>query len=123
MIFIILLCIHYLYFNIANGFSPTEPSIECTVVKVLKQQNIGQLKKFPKLYTSINNNPITSKLSISGVEFKDTDPVSQIKTESYEKIILPVEKFELTLELNGKPISRNGVLKSGSLVLAKVTCH
>lgn len=105
------------------GFSPVEPSIECTVVKVLKQQNLADFRNFPKLYTSINNDPVTSRLFVAGVEFKDADPVSQIKTETYEKIIMRVGKSELTLEVNGKPISRSGILKSGSIELAKVTCH
>lgn len=112
-----------LYVSSAYGFSPIEPSIECTVIKVLKQQDIGKFKKFPQLYTSINNNPATSRLFIAGVEFKSSDPISQIKSEVFEKIMISVEKSELILELHGKPVSRNGDLKLGSLLLAKVTCH
>ncbi len=113
----------FFLFYLAYGFSPLEPSIECTVIKVLKQQDIGNLKKFPKLYSSIYNNPVASSLFIAGLEFKNTDPVSQIKTAIFEKVMISIEEQELVLELNGKPISRNGVLKLGSIVLAKVTCH
>ncbi len=69
------------------------------------------------------NNPVASKLFISGTEFKNTDPVSQIKTATFEKVMIPVEEQELVLELNGKPISRNGVLKLGTMALANITCH
>lgn len=106
-----------------SAFELLEPSIECTVVKVLKQANIGQLKKFPKLYASINNNPSTSKLVISGIEYKNVDPVTKIKTENFESIVIKVEQSELILELTGKPISRNGTLKFGLIELGKITCH
>ncbi len=39
-----------------------EPSIQCTVVKVHSNIAILGFNSFPKLYQSINNDPITSKL-------------------------------------------------------------
>lgn len=106
-----------------SAFELFEPSIECTVVSVLKQRNIGQLKKFPKLYTSINNNPATSKLVISGIEYKNVDPVTKVKTDSFELILIKIDQSELILELTGKPISRNGTLNFGLVELGKITCH
>ena len=105
------------------AYSPIEPSVECTVIKVLAQKNLGQLKSFPQLYTSINNNPIASKLNISGIEFEKSDPISLIKTENFEKISISIENIELILELNGKPLSRKGHLKFQQTKLAEITCH
>jgi hypothetical protein len=117
------LFILFLYCGDLMAFEVLEPSIECTVVKVLNQRDIGQLNKFPNLHAVINNKPATSKLVISGIEFKNIDPVTILKTENYERILIKVEQSELILELTGKPISRNGKLKFGPIELGKITCH
>ena len=118
-----LFSIVFLFCLSLSSFELLEPSIECTVVKVINQIDIDRLKKFPKLYTSINNQSATSRLVISGKEFKNIDPVTKIKTDSFESIVIKIEQSELIIELKGKPISRNGSLKFGLIELAKITCH
>ena len=107
----------------ASAFSPFEPSIECTVIKILAIQSVFGIGKFPKLYQSINNNPLSSKLFIAGKEFSKLNPVSYLKTENYEKISIESGGDHLGLELKGKPISRNGTMTVNGVMIADVTCH
>lgn len=104
-------------------FNLSEPSIECTVVKVHSTKRSFGFDQFPKLYQSINNNPLESKLFIAAKEFSKIDPVTLIKTESYERISIVSGSENLLLELNGKPISRNGTMKINEIKVADVTCH
>jgi hypothetical protein len=106
-----------------GGLSVLEPRIECTVIKVHTSVRTLGFDKFPKLYDSINNNPLKSKLLIAGREIRNLNPETVLKTDSYERISIIHETGTLELELNGKPISRNGVLKENGVVLGKVTCH
>lgn len=104
----------------ANFF---EPNIECTITKVHSSVELEKIGKFPKLHQSINNWLIESDLHVAGHRLPASDPKTVFKTDSYEEIQIPVGKVVLTLELHGKPISRNGVLKIGSQLLGDVTCH
>lgn len=106
-----------------SAFSPFEPSIECTVIKIFATQKAFGFSKLPTIYQSINNNPISSTLFIAGREFPKLDPVSELKTETYEKISIKSGNDQLELELRGKPISRNGKLTVNGQVVADVTCH
>ncbi len=106
-----------------GGLSVLEPNIECTVIRVHTSVRTLGFDKFPKMYDSINNNPLKSKLLIAGREFPKLNPETVLKTESYERISIVHETGTLELELNGKPISRNGILKENGVVLARVTCH
>ena len=107
----------------ASAFSAIEPRIECTVIKVLATRTVFGINRFPKLYQSINNDPLTSKLFIAGKEFSRLNPVSDFKTETYEKISISAGSEQLGLGLKGKPISRNGTMTFNGLTLANVTCH
>ncbi len=115
---LILLCSHQ-----ASAFNPFEPSIECTVIKVLSTKSVFGISKFPKLYQSFNNDPLSSKLFIAGKEFSKLNPVSDLKTEIYEKISIDSGRDHLVLELKGKPISRNGTMAVNGVIIADVTCH
>lgn len=106
-----------------GGLSVLEPSIECTVIKVHTSIQTLGFDRFPKLYDSINNQPLKSKLLIASREFSKLNPETVLKTESYERISIIHDAGTLELELNGKPISRNGVPKENGVVLGKVTCH
>jgi hypothetical protein len=100
------------------GLNVLEPSIECTVIKVNSSIPLLGFDNFPKLYDSINNNPLKSKLLIAGREFPKLNPETILKTETYERISIIHDRGTLELVLNGKPISRNGVLKeNGFMVL------
>jgi hypothetical protein len=81
------------------------------------------LVKFPVLYQSINNDPLSSALFIAGKEFSKINPVSDWKTEDYEKISIHSDQDDLVLELLGKPISRKGSLRLNGKIVADVTCH
>ena len=119
-----LLCATFLLTtNIAFGINLLEPSIECTVIKVHFSEKMLGFAKFPVLYQSINNDPIKSRLLIGGREFPGLNPETLWKTETFEKISIHHGGGNLELELNGKPISRNGFLKENGKVLADVTCH
>jgi hypothetical protein len=113
-----------LFFSqLALAFGMFEPSIECTVIKVYSTTKAFGFDKFPKLYQSINNDPLSSKLIIAGKEFSKLSPISIIKTETYEKISISSEQDQLSLELSGKPISRNGTMMFNGVKVASVTCH
>lgn len=107
----------------ANAFDLFGPSIECTVVKVKNPIAAFGFKKFPKLYSSIYNSPNEDILKISDKPFKGVKPISSFKTETFEKIQIDIGKETLTLELSGKPLSRNGVLRVNGKDVAEVTCH
>ncbi len=100
-----------------------EPNIECTVVKVLSSRAALGFSRFPILYQSINNKPLTSILIIGGHEFVNLNATTDIKTDSYEKISINTNEGPLVIELHGKPISRNGTLSLNGQVLAHITCH
>jgi len=100
-----------------------EPSIECTVIKVLSPQKVFGFDKFPLLYQSINNNPPTSKLYVGGKEFFKVDPVSLFKTHDFERLLIESNGDKLELELKGRPISRNGKMTINGKLAAEVTCH
>lgn len=107
----------------ALAYSPFEPIIECTVIKVINPQSVFGFSKFPELYQSINNNPQISKLIVGKKELQTIDPVSVIKTDAYEKILIKEGNNEVVLELKGKPISRNGTMAINGKLAAEVTCH
>ena len=109
--------------SVAFAISPFEPSIECTVIKIIEPQPVFGINKFPKLYQSINNNPQTSKLIVGEKELLHTDPVSVIKTVDYEKLTIALNQDQLVLELKGRPISRNGTMTINGKLAAEVTCH
>ena len=113
----------FLWSDQAFAFSHFEPSIECTVIKVHGTQNAFGLAQFPVLYQSINNNPLSSALFIAGKEFSKINPVSDWKTDDYEKISIHSGQDDLGLELFGKPISRKGSLRLNGSIVADVTCH
>lgn len=115
--FILLFCLS------SRAVTLFEPSIECTVIKVIEPQKVFGFKKFPELYQSINNNPQTSKLRVGKLELSNVDPVSAVKTESYEKILIKQNSDQLELELKGKPLSRNGTMTINGKLAAEVTCH
>ena len=117
------LLVNILFCSVTFALSIFEPSVECTVIKVISPQSVFGIKKFPELYQSINNNPQTSKLIVGKRELKTIDPVSVVKTDNYEKILIKEGSDELVLELNGKPISRNGTMTINGKLAAKVTCH
>lgn len=112
-----------MFCSVTFALSIFEPSVECTVIKVISPQSVFGINKFPELYQSINNNPQTSKLIVGKRELKTIDPVSVVKTDNYEKILIKEGSDELVLELNGKPISRNGTMTINGKLAAKVTCH
>lgn len=116
-IFTFLVCL------ISNAFALLEPSIECTVIKVIEPQKAFGIKKFPELYQSINNDPQSSRLRVGKLELSKVDPVSAVKTESYEKILIKQDSDQLELELKGKPLSRNGTMTINGKLAAEVTCH
>ncbi len=105
------------------AFGVFEPSIECTVIKVHLTRKVFGFESFPKLYQSINNDPTSSKLMIGGKEFSKINPLSTIKTENYEKIVIDSGADQLGLELKGKPVSRNGTMTVNGATVADVTCH
>ncbi len=109
--------------NIAEGYDFFEPSIECTVIKVHSHIHAFGQSKFPRLYQSINNQPSKETLTIASKSLPGVRPKTIFKTENFEKIsiVIGIQNFEL--ELKGKPISRNGVLKVDGKILADVTCH
>ncbi|MBL7557372.1 MAG: hypothetical protein JNM24_16205 [Bdellovibrionaceae bacterium] len=107
----------------AYGFSVLEPSIECTVIKVVSTTAAFDQSEFPKLYQSINNDPVNSILNMAGKRFLKVKPKTVFKTQNYEKISIDIENNTFELQLNGKPISRNGTLAVNGKLLAKVTCH
>jgi hypothetical protein len=107
----------------AFAVSLFEPSIECTVIKVIEPQSVFGISRFPELHQSINNNPQTSKLIVGKKELLKVDPVSVVKTDRYEKILIKEGNSELILELKGKPISRNGTMAINGKLAAEVTCH
>ena len=109
--------------SLAYGFGLFEPSIECTVIKVHSTAKALGQTKFPKLYQSIYNDPMTSTLIIAGKKLLGVKPETLLKTDNFEKISIIVEAKTLELELKGKPISRNGILKFEGKLLAEVTCH
>lgn len=105
------------------AFGIFEPSIECTVIKVHSTRKVFGFESFPKLYQSINNDPSSSRLMIAGKEFSKLNPVSNIKTENYEKLVINSGTDQLGLELKGKPVSRNGTMTVNGATVADVTCH
>ncbi len=78
---------------------------------------------FPKQYQSINNDPFDSKLVVAGQSFPLVNPKTLLKTETFERIQIDLAKDILELELEGKPLSRQGTLKINGKVVADVTCH
>ncbi len=100
-----------------------EPDIQCTVIKVHQTIHIDGFKKFPLLYQTISNEPITSRLLIAGKELLDINPKTFLRTANSEVIAINTSQFSMILELFGKPISRNGVLKINGKVFAEITCH
>jgi len=119
----LILVLILLYTNSISAFNPLEPSIECTVIKVLSPQKVFGFDKFPLLYQSINNNPPTSKLYVGGKEFFKVDPVSLFKTHDFERLLIESNGDKLELELKGRPISRNGKMTINGKLAAEVTCH
>jgi hypothetical protein len=115
--------LYFLYLNGLNAFTLFEPSIECTVINVIAPQQVFGIKKFPELYQSINNDPVASRLRVGKAELFKSDPVSVVKTESFEKIIIKHGTDQLELELKGKPLSRNGTMTINGKLAAEVTCH
>ena len=107
----------------STGFSLFEPSIECTVIKVHTTTDIMGIPEFPKLYQSVNNDPLRSILKIAGTVFPGAKPKTHLNTDKFEKISILLQNKILELELHGKPISRNGFLKVDGKLLADVTCH
>lgn len=120
MLFFILIFMH---FNPLYGFNIFEPVIECTIIKVHATTTFSSIRKFPKLYQSINNNPTKSILRIAGETFLNIKPETLIKTSNFERILIANGADDFVLDLNGKPISRNGVLKKNGKLLADLTCH
>ena len=113
-----------LLMSLAQGFWPIfGPDISCTVIKVHSQIKILGLKKFPSLYQSIYNNPITSTFRIGKIQFDKIVPKTIVKNDRYEKIIISHAEGQLELELNGRPMSRNGTLKESGKLIADITCH
>ena len=109
--------------TVSLSFVTFEPNIECTVIKVHSTRKILGFESFPKVYQSINNDPTSSKLTIAGKEFLKLNPVSNIKTEIYEKLTINSGTNQIGLELKGKPLSRNGTMTVNGVTVAYVTCH
>lgn len=107
----------------AYGINLIEPQIQCTVVKVISTVNIFGIKKFPALHQSINNDPIESTLHIGRVRLAKVQPFTMFKSKLVEIISIRDGNQQLDLELNGKPMSRQGVIKYNGAVLAELTCH
>jgi len=105
------------------SFDINEPQIQCTVVKVHKYIKAFGFKKFPKLYQSINNNPLNSLLLIAGRKYPKLDPKIINKTKDFEQISISNGKDIIELEILGQPISRHGILKVNGKILANITCH
>lgn len=120
---ILIFTLIFLSAKIVYGLSIFEPSIECTVIKVHAITTFSSIKDFPKLYQSINNNPVKSTLRIAGLTFPNIKPETMLKTDTFERILIADGVDSFLLDLNGKPISRNGSLKKNGKLLADVTCH
>ena len=116
--FLVLLCLKK-----SLGFTLFGPSIECTVIKVYSTTKALGFDEFPKLYQSINNDPLSSNLVIAGKKNIGVKPEILIKTDNFEKITISINNDKLELHLNGKPLSRNGTLSINGKVLAEITCH
>ncbi|MBT7610010.1 MAG: hypothetical protein HN576_09650, partial [Bacteriovoracaceae bacterium] len=56
-------------------------------------------------------------------KFTNLIPKTISKTEIFEKILIKHKSGQLELEINGKPISRNGYLKESGKLIADITCH
>lgn len=99
------------------------PSIQCTVIKVHSTSNILGQKAFPKLYQNISYNPIRGIFILGSNKFKNLIPKTILKTNNLERILIKYKQGQLELQIHGKPISRNGILKQGQNTLADITCH
>lgn len=110
-------------FTNVHGFGLFEPTIECTVIKVVSTTTVFGIVEFPKLYQSINNDPLKSVLHIAGKKLPKVKPKTVFKTDNFEKISIITENDNFELQLHGKPVSRNGTLTANGKILAEVTCH
>jgi len=106
-----------------QAYGPFEPSIECTVTKIFKFQTTFGMQKFPQLYQSIYNNPLTSKLFIGRVEIPNTNPTTLERSSDFERILIKNGNDNIKLELKGRPISRIGTLTINDNLAAEVTCQ
>ena len=106
-----------------SELSILEPSIQCTIVKVHSKIEILGFKNFPQLHQSINNDPLTSKLSIAGKEFEKLNPKSVMKIQDKEEIMIKHNGGQLKIVLAGKPMARSGTLKESGQLIADITCH
>ena len=100
-----------------------EPRIECTVVEILSNKKKFGKTSFPKLYDIVYNDNLKSQLFIGGKEFTHLNPQRTFKGESLEKIKIQDQAERIDLEIKGKPISRNGILKINGKWVANITCH
>jgi hypothetical protein len=113
----------FIYMALSLDILEAEPSIQCTVVKVRKTVTLDRVGSFSKLYQTIYNDPVASRLFVGEIELININPKVLSKTAHSEKISIQYDKTELTLEIEGKPISRKGLLKMNGAVLAEITCH
>ena len=112
--------------NIANAnyqLPIGEPRIECTVIKILSDEEKFGDTSFPELYESIYNDNLKSQLFIGGKELRETNPQQFFKQEKIEKIKIKYQSDIMNLEIRGKPISRNGKLSINGKYVADITCH
>lgn len=106
-----------------SAFFLSEPSIECTVIKVLKTSSIFGLKDYPSKYSTINNHSASSELKLDGRLFYNLSPVVKNQNESYQEIVIENSIDKMVLKIHGKPISRSGVLEINGIQVASITCH
>jgi len=107
----------------ASALNVLEPHVQCTVVKVHSVLDVFGIKNFPSLYQSLNNHPSEKTMHIANVSLNNIKPITTYKSETLELITIQNGSQKLELELHGKPISRQGVLKSNGVLLAELTCH
>ncbi len=106
------------------GMGLFEPDIQCTVIKVHKQvKSVLDFKAFPKKFHTINNIATSSTLTIAGKKFNNLDPKVKKKMVGFERIEIELQNGILQLDINGKPMSRNGVLKFSGDLIGDITCH
>jgi hypothetical protein len=115
----------FFYFSVSKAFEPhfSEPDVQCTIVKVHRREKLAGVKKFPSLYQTINNDPVTSRFFIAGRELQDANPETLFKSAEAETISIKTSTISIVLELKGRPISRHGDLKINGKKTAEVTCH
>lgn len=105
---------------------------ECTIVSEINPMNLkafSHLRKYSAIRADILSSSEVS-LSIGGKNIRI--PISQaskkILSKDHEKIDISFSDGHLTLDLRGKPLSRNGALEirpqlGRATLSASVTCH